>query len=171
MENTVLIADRLYVFASAFFRVDNSEWINSHELVYEDNEDELVNRLNAKIGKVYHRIGDLFMSVISVILKIYNKKITPNILNILKENILRKLFSKFIMKYDASDGSSMKSLKNYNGFYSGRIGGSDKKPQQDDDFLTKIRNFLALLFKQIQPKAREVETYRPKRMYRGNSLD
>lgn len=170
MENAVLISDKLFIFASAFFRVDNTEWVNSHELIYEDDEDEIVNRISTTMEKYFHRFENFCMSIIEVILSIYEEKIMKYTLKIQKSNILEKQINTLKLSYSGRIEGSEKRLKNYNGFYSGSRGGSDNKPQKNDDLLTKIHDFLVFLFKQTQPIIKE-NNNKSNRMYRGKSLD
>lgn len=170
MENTIVIQDRFFLFASAFFRVDNTEWVNNHELIYEDNEDEIVNRFNFKLERGWVKILQFFKFIFETVYQFCTKRCSRKQMDAKLKAITRGLKARSGGAIVLFEGSSKRSIKNYNGFYSGRGGGLGNQPNEDEDIWVRLRRFLST-FLTAKVSDNQEETYYPKRMYRGNSLD
>jgi len=166
MENTMVIQDRLFLIASAFFRVNNSEWVNEHELVYEDDENEIINRFGASIEKYLVITGNMLKPVFVFVLKLLSDFyifVKGLIFNGKSNN---QLFS----KQTGQDNET----RNYNGFYSRKhrnlFDNNRRENNDDDDVIEKIKSFIRNIFKTEEI---EYQNNAPviRRMYRGNSLE
>ena len=170
MENTIVIQDRIFLFASAFFRVDNKEWVNNHELIYEDNEDEMVNRFNFKLEYYRIELVKILRIVLEVILGLYSKNFSGRRSTTEPEITPKRRDIHIGWALKLFDSATPRRIKNYNGFYSGRGGGSSNQPNEDNDIWTKLRNYLYAIFN-VKTSDNQEQKYYPRRMYRGNSLD
>lgn len=170
MESAMVIQDKIFLFASAFFRVDNTEWVNNHELIYEDNEDEIVNKFNIKLENGKVKVLQFLQIVFETIYQFYLKRFSRKQQDANLESVSRGPKSSLGRALALFDSSSNYQIKNYNGFYSGRTGKSGKKPSEEEDIWTRIKRFLTS-FLSTKATDNQEEIYYPRRMYRGNSLD
>ena len=163
MENTIVISDRLFFAASAFFRVDNTEWVNNHELVYEDDDEEIINRFSSKTGRAVQIIIDFLITLLSRIAYYFRYFFYKH-----EQNSMDDLSVSKIVVKQFNDISN--SIKNYNGFYSRGKQGSQPQTPDDENFWSKIRQFFLGLTQRKETDI-QADVYRSGRMYRGNSLD
>ena len=164
MENTIVISDRLFLVASAFFRVDNTDWLNNHELIYEDNEDDIINRFNSKLYNIHQIALDYLLFIMGIISK-YLCKWIPYMRLIKPEKT-----EPDTQPNQYSDNDTV-GFKKYDGFYSGRNGDSPQQRKTDSDgFWNKIKEFFQMYFAKDDAEIQR-DSYRTGRMYRGNSLD
>ena len=164
MENTIVISDRLYLFASAFFRVDHTEWVNDHELIYEDNEDEIINRFSTRLNHYHQKVISYILITVRMIVQLYKTWIKKN------DPFAHKDEGALLFEANLFTDKNSTGFKRYNGFYSGRSSDSNKQEPDDESIWGKFRGFVASFFSDNTTELQK-DSHRSGRMYRGNSLD
>ncbi len=173
MENTLLITDRLFIIASAFFKVDNTEWLNDKELIYEDDEEEIINRFEQNLSKVLNIIKEYLVLIISFLIR-YGKILLLRFVVKDKKSDSVEMTGKRTVNYDYFAFDNNGAMKNYNGFYSiskdfKNQGGGGNDNGEPKGFIERIVLFLKDMYSSRNAET-EPYTMPTRRMYRGNSL-
>jgi hypothetical protein len=165
MTNSIYQQDKIFEMLSRFFNIDPTDYYSLDELEYENSESEFINRVNNSMINHFSFLAENLIKILDTLMII--------IFPITAET----QFSQVVLISNPISGQgykgSMRSIKNYGGFYTGR----EYNNNEDDDKGLKYNKILLyfLQFFNLSKRQNQLEDstkiHREGRMYRGHSLD